>query len=102
MLGEWHQRKRWILAPDGRLLFVAYEEEFRQYGTSRGCWKFDSTVQPMTVQNVLEMDHDHPHRSGSNARTKERWWGNSSPGRLRAYAPGVGVSLALKHLLAIG
>lgn len=98
-LGEGQLRKHWILAPDGQLLFFQYEEEFAAFGGTRGSWKVSSAVQPMTIQNVLELDYDHPQTSGGNSRNKERWWGNYSAGRLRAHAPGVGASLALKRLL---
>lgn len=101
-VGEWHMRNTWLLAPDGGLYLAHYEEDFSQFGAMRGSWRFDSFVREMTANDVLELDHDHPHRSGENRAKKEEWWGDYPAGRLRAHAAGVGASLALRKLLVGG
>jgi hypothetical protein len=98
-LGEWQMRKHWILGPDGALHTVEYSEHFNQFGGGRGSWRFDSTVREMTRSDVIELDHDHPSRSGENRAKKESWWGNYSPGKLRAHVPGLAASMALKNLI---
>jgi hypothetical protein len=99
VIAEWHMRKHWLLATDGTLHVVEYHEKFAQYGAGRGSWRFDPSVRVMTRNDVLELDHDHPNLSGEHRAKKERWWGNYGSGKLRAHAPGVAASIALKRLL---
>ncbi|KQO98737.1 hypothetical protein [Leifsonia sp. Leaf264] len=96
-LTEYNEQNYWVLTEGGDLLVIRRWEETKMFkGYPNHVMDGETTAAPMSVEKILELDHQHP--SYDRHHGSMHFWGNREAGKLIRHAPGVGLSLALKGL----
>ncbi|MGN2638267.1 hypothetical protein ACTD5D_19145 [Nocardia takedensis] len=96
---EYAESRIWILDTAGELLKVWQWQDFTLWDDGRTKRESDCAVDPMTERDILQMDHEHTFSHHHDRDGHYR--GDREPGRVIRHAKGVGLSLALKHLLTV-
>lgn len=99
---EFNERNVWALARDGGLWKLWIWDDFTLYDGFGGRSKreSDATARVMSDEDILELDREHRFTHMYRRGLRDHYRGDRNPGKVIRHAKGVGLSLALKALLA--
>lgn len=97
---EFHEQNYWMLCSDGTLWTIWDWEEFTRWNDGTTRFEKDRTAEAMTEAKILRLDFADRNTQQGEHGHGTTFWGDREAGHRIHHAKGVGLSKALKALVA--